>query len=474
MGNHHLPNIILIVCDTLGAKHMSLSGYGRRTTPFIERMIEDGGFAFYNRCFSPASWTVPSHVSLFTGLYPDEHGVGDENFSLPDNLYCLAEILKYLQYTTFGVTSNGLVSGLLNFNKGFDEFYEMWHLFNSREFFEINQAFSRSKKHVKGELARFRLLLQLSSPQGAHTFLLKKMIDGIFNKIHGLQVILKKSVYATQRTIDTAKKIINSQDAQSPFFLFLNIIEMHNQYNPPSGITAFEKIGPKTRRTVLKKFEWHHYTLSPFSQETFEILNILYDREVLFLDSVLWDFYSFLKDKRILENTLIIITSDHGEFLGEHGQVNHLFTLYNELLHVPLIIKFPQDFALKGQKDDLVQLHDIFATITDIAGSPLPVPGSSHSLLSSDRRKIAYSQLLSCGRWLNKLRQKNPSFVSQDFMQPQRALITDNMLKIIKRADGFTEIFDLNKDLYETQSLSNEPSYKEQKSKLMQLLDEAH
>ena len=471
MGHHHLPNIILVVCDTLGAKHMSLSGYERRTTPFLEKMIEDDGCTFYNRCFSPASWTVPSHVSLFTGLYPEQHGIGNENFSLPDNLYCLAEILKYLGYATFAVSSNRLISRSLNFHRGFDEFYEMWHLFNSSEFSETNEAVARAKKDVKGEFARFLLLLRLSSSHREYTFLLKKFVDSTYKK---MTAIIKKSVHATLRTISTTKKIIHSRDSQKPFFLFLNIMETHNQYNPPSGITAFEKISPKTRLAVLKKFDWHHYAFSPFSAETLEILNVLYDREVLFLDSVLWDLYSFLKNKRILDNTLIIITSDHGEFLGEHGQVNHLFTLYNELLHVPLIIKFPKDLALKGQRDDLVQLHDIFATITDVAGSPLPVPDSSCSLLSSTSRKAAYAQLPYCGHTLHNFRQKNPSFTAQDFMQPQTSLITDQMLKIIKRADGFTEIFDLNKDLYETQELSNDPSYAGQKLKLMKLLAEAH
>jgi arylsulfatase A-like enzyme len=432
-------------------------------------MTEEDGFVTYNRCFSPASWTMPSHVSLFTGLYPNEHNIGN-HICMPDNTFCLAEILKYLGYTTFGVTSNNLISRLLNFHRGFDEFYEMWHFFNSSNFFEINEAINISKKNVEGELGRFLLLLRLSSSHRAYTFLLKKFIDSTYKKMTAPR---KKSVHSTRRTINTAKKIINSQNTQSPFFLFLNIMETHNQYNPPSRITAFGKISRKARSDALKKYDWHHY-VSPFSAETFEILNVLYDREVLFLDSVLWDFYSFLKNKKILDNTLLIITSDHGEFLGEHGQFNHVFTLYNELLHVPLLIKFPKDFALKGKRNTLVQLHDVFATIADVTGSPLPVPDSSHSLLSSASRKIAHAQLLSCDHTLHKYRRKSPSFSLQDFMQPYTSLITDYMMKIIKRADGNTELYDLSRDLYETQELSNDPAFAEQKQKLSALLMEPH
>jgi len=453
---------------------MSVHGYERQTTPYLERMTEEDAFAVYQRCFAPASWTVPVHASLFTGLYPFEHRVGDDNVCLPDNMYCIAEILKYLGYATYGVTSNGLVSGLLNFHRGFDEFYEMWHYYNSREFSEINQIFSRSKKNVESELGRFLLLLRLSYSHRAYTFLLKKFIDTAYKKINGINAIVKKSVHATLRTIDTAKKMLYARNTRNPFFLFLNIMESHNQYNPPSRINAFGKISPKTREDVLKKYEWHHYAGSPFPAEIFEILNVLYDREVLFLDSVLWDFYSFLKNREILDNTLLIITSDHGEFLGEHGQFNHVFTLYNELLHVPLLIRFPKDLALRGQMNNLVQLHDIFATIAELTSSPLPIPDSSESLLSSDSRKIAYSQLLNCDRPLRKFRQKNPSFILQDFMQPHTSLITEDMIKVIRRADGHTEIYDLTKDLYETRELSNSPAYSEQKLKLLQLLEEPH
>jgi arylsulfatase A-like enzyme len=463
----HLPNIILVVCDTLGAKHMSVHGYERQTTPFLERMAEDDGFAAYDRCLAPASWTIPSHVSLFTGLYPSEHNVGDDCVCMPDNMYSLPEILNSMGYSTFGVTSNSLVSRLLNFERGFNEFHEMWHLFNSKDFLVVEQEFIRSKRKVKGELRRFLTLLRLASSHRAYTFLLKKFIDSTYKKRYA---ILKNSVHATLRTISTAKKIMDSRNDQRPFFLFLNIMETHSQYNPPPGIKAFRNISQKERDEALRRYEWHHYVHSPFSAETFEILNVLYDREVLFLDSILWDLYSFLKAGNRLENTLFIITSDHGELIGEHGQVNHIFTLYNELLHVPLLVKFPKDIDLGGHKDNLVQLHDLFSTISDMTGSPMPTPESSHSLLSSTSRKIACSQLLSCDHTVHKFRRANPSFVLKDFMQPHKSLVTDDMMKIIKRADGQEELYDLNKDFYETRDLSNDTAYAGRKINLSQLL----
>jgi arylsulfatase A-like enzyme len=450
---------------------MSLHGYGRRTTPHLERIVEDD-FRVYDRCFSPASWTIPSHVSFFTGLYPDEHGVGGHDLCMPGGLYCLAEILKYLGYTTFGVTSNALVSVLLNFHRGFDRFYEMWRYCNSNDFFEINQAFSDSKKEIRGEWGRFLLLLKLSHSHRDYMFLLKKFIDSLYQRWRGISAICRKSAHSTLRTIDTAKGVIKVRDAQKPFFLFLNIMETHYQYNPPARIDAFKEISSQEKHNILKKYEWHHYAREPFSDETFETIAVLYDREILFLDSILSDFYSFLKNNSLLDNTILIITSDHGDFQGEHGQYLHAFTLYNELLHVPLLIRFPREFALTGRTDALVQVHDIFATIMDVAGSVLPTPDSSHSLLSSDRRKVAYSQLISCERQISKYQGKNPSFVVQDFMQPYTSLITDRMMKIIKRADDDIELYDLNRDLYETEDLSNNPEFAEEERNLSQLLSE--
>jgi arylsulfatase A-like enzyme len=448
---------------------MSLHGYGRRTTPSLERITDDG-FRVYNRCFSPASWTIPSHVSFFTGLYPDEHGVGGHDLCMPGGIYCLAEILQYLGYATFGVTSNALVSGLLNFHRGFDGFYEMWRYCNSIDFFEINQVFSDSKKEVRGEWGRFLLLLKLSHSHRDYTFLLKKFIDSIYQRQYGISAIRRRSARSTLRTIDTAKSIIKTRDDQKPFFLFLNIMETHYQYNPPPRIDAFGEISSQERQNILKKYEWHHYAREPFSDDTFETIAVLYDREIVFLDSILSDFYSFLKNNNLLDNTILIITSDHGDLLGEHGQYLHVFTLYNELLHVPLLIRFPREVALKGRTDALVQLHDIFATVMDVAGSVLPTPDSSHSLLSSDRRKVAYSQLISCERQISKYRGKNPSFVVQDFMQPYTSLITDRMMKITKRADNNIEMYDLNRDLYETEDLSNKPEFAAEKSNLLQSL----
>jgi len=115
-----LPNIILIVLDTVGAKHMSLYGYHRRTTPNLERIAEE--CTVYNRCFAPSCWTIPSHASMFTGLYPSQHGSHEGNHILNENVQHLVSILKLMGYCTIGISSNFLVSPATGLCRGFDFF----------------------------------------------------------------------------------------------------------------------------------------------------------------------------------------------------------------------------------------------------------------------------------------------------------------------------------------------------------------
>jgi arylsulfatase A-like enzyme len=115
-----LPNIILIVMDTVGAKHMSLYGYPRRTTPNLERIAAD--CTVYTRCYAPSCWTMPSHASMFTGLYPSQHGCFEGKLMLHENVWHLATVLKMLGYRTLGISSNDLISEESGLSRDFDYF----------------------------------------------------------------------------------------------------------------------------------------------------------------------------------------------------------------------------------------------------------------------------------------------------------------------------------------------------------------
>jgi arylsulfatase A-like enzyme len=462
----HLPNIVLLVMDTTAAKHLSLYGYHKKTTPCLERLSEEA--VVYTRCFSPAQWTIPSHASLFTGLYPGEHRFTNTFSSFDNRFYCLAEIMKSAGYQTFGVSSNGIVSKANNFHKGFDRFFEMCRLVNSNDFFTLNQAFNKKKKQIQGELQRFLFLLRYALAARRPHFLYEKFANRMYEKLRGNKVILKKSEHATLRTLKLAKRLLTGSQGK-PFFLFLNFMETHTKYNPPPKYDRFVNVSESLRRETLAKTEFDHYAFAPFPQETFEVLNKLYDGEILFLDSVIHNLYLYLKEHRILDNTLLIITSDHGELIGEHNHCGHTFSLYNELIHVPLIIRFPREYQLKGEENKLVQLHDLFATILEVIDSPYPVPRSSRSVLSA-KRDFAVSQIVDVSIQLQACKRRNASLQVQSFMQPQFSLITREMLKLIKRVDGTFEFYDLSHDFWETENLAHDPSYTERRKQVEQLL----
>ncbi|WP_353686689.1 sulfatase [Thermodesulfovibrio sp. 3462-1] len=440
------PNIVLIVCDTLGAKHMSLYGYWRKTTPMLEKMVEKDNFAIYTRCFSPAPWTVPAHVSLFTGLYPSEHLTDGDKLFLSKNFYTLPEIVKNAGFTTIGITNNALVSRLFGYARGFDKFYEVWNIFEEKD----NEKAIVSNFLKKTDLEKIKFLLK-SSSRFPLKVLFKVVVNGVYKKLRPLS---KDASSFTLKSFKIYKKIL--KECRQPFFIFINLMQTHDKYNPPQKYrNIFIKDNPKLEHRHRKETEYLHYAIKPFEKNYLEYMEGLYDEEILFLDEILFRMYEEIKKLKIQDNTLFIITADHGELFGEHGHVHHLFTTYNELIHIPLIISYPKEYGIKGEINNLVQLHDLFATIHSIVESPLPAPNSSIALMGNEKRDFACSQLLDVGFKIDACKEKNPDFDPDNFSFncKEIALINKDLYKLIKRSNGQQELYNLQKDLYETQDL---------------------
>lgn len=451
-----LPNIILIICDTLSAKHMSLYAYERRTTPNLERLVEEG-FTVYTRCFAPAPWTNPSHASLFTGLYPSEHGIDGVKSQIGMNTITLPWILKEIGYKTIGISNNLLING--QFVKGWDKFFEMDKLFQSNKTMaELNTFFhfsSNKQNKYKKILTAFK-----NDPISTVKFISNQLYNRKFN-------VLENATPFTLRTLKLFNHLINSLKT-TPLFLFINLMQTHDKYHPPESVKGkFSKKLYKNRE--IGYYTSYDYYLQKWDNQYLNGLCSLYDEEIVFLDSVIKRILDGSKQK--INNAILIISSDHGELFGEHGQVNHFFTIYNELLHVPLLIKWPDDFKIKGEIANLVQLHDLFSTILDITNSPFPKPKSSKSFLSTEKRKFAISQLLDINYKIEALKNRNPNFTPKEFMQPMMSVITDDFWKITKRLDGHIEIYNLNNDLYETTDLTEDRRYTKRVNELTSLID---
>jgi arylsulfatase A-like enzyme len=458
-----LPNIVFIVLDTAGAGHMSLYGYERRTTPNLEQMAQE--CRVYHRCFAPGCWTVPSHASMFTGLYPSQHGACEGSFLLSDNLQHLVSAVKMAGYRTIGISSNGLVTPATGLCRDFDEFTDFGnddlHLFvkmlDTRASGIEDDLSARLKKaltvrEVFATCLRYLLETRHWRQAWQTSFrLARKQLRRMFNPSP-----LTKSSRYTDKTVRLFRGIVDHYSdprEEQPFFLFVNVMEAHQTYRPPLSRRRFSRWFDKAWVDPQRFYRRDH---SAQGEQLLAAYRNLYDDEMLFLDAALGRMWQVLKNSPIFQDTAVIITADHGEHIGEKDHYTHILSLYQELLWVPLIIRFPQDQPGAGRDDRLVSLSDLYPTILDLIDSPLPRPETCVSLLNGARREMAIAQLVYPEMYRVQLqaKQEKSAAAGAPFSPPLFAVMTDAGLKIIEKQDGSLEVFDLRRDMHEQDDLA--------------------
>jgi arylsulfatase A-like enzyme len=342
-----VPYFILIVLDTLRADRLSIYNDTIKTSKHLKRLSEDS--IVYEQCIAPSPWTLPSHASLFTGLYVSEHKCEFLISPIPilsKSSITLAEIFESSGYRTAAILSNfGWLNPKFNINQGF-------------------QVYNCSRSIGVQNLQPFRPLLFVFS-----------YLTHRYSKI--------LSTYRTSDDIN--REAMNLLDAlfPEPFFLFLNYMDTHTPYQPPRPFdrSFLDKKFPQLYRLtqyvlrLLGKHDknlWDAYLLSQ------------YDGEVAYLDNQLGELFSQLKAMGIYDSSLIVVTSDHGELLGEHGLYEHHANMYEGVLKVPLIIKYPFSKRV-GREKGLINLTDVFAAVLSICDLPMPdsIPGKLPGVTSS-------------------------------------------------------------------------------------------
>lgn len=396
-----LPNIVLIVCDTLGAKHMSLYGYHRKTTPMLERLVEEEGFTVYKNCYSTSCWTPPAHASLFTGLYPNEHGTHEALPLLSDELLVMPEILTMLGYETIGISCNGLVSEQFGFSRGFTQFIAL----DKYHIFKIDNEILTLIRQQKNKFNKFWTALKISFKEKDFFLPFKYKINSFYHRIiekYHFNSALKNATPYTQKALNLTANFLKI--TQKPLFLFINLMQTHNDYNPPPETKGTWSIKKSPFRKISQN-AWNHYYKEPYSFEILNYLQDLYDEEVLYLDKVIYNFYYTIKKLSNSKDTIFIITSDHGENFGEEGHFGHIISLTEAGCKIPLLIKYPWN-TTPDYSNRLCQINDLFATVCDIIQSPIPTPDSAVSLLSSTQRKKALMEIVHPEVWLEKIKYK--------------------------------------------------------------------
>lgn len=334
-------NVLLIVLDTLRADHLSSYGYQRLTTPNIDRFAQEG--VIFENAFAQASWTVPSHASLMTGRPVFQHNADSHRPTLGKEYLTLAELMASQGYATAGVSANTWwVTRNVGLDRGFLHFEDY--------FWSVSDMVTRPR-------------------------LGKEIRDNILPNL-GYRDNLNR-----RRAEDINQAFLEWIDANSnaPFFVFLNYIDVHAPYLAPTPFHT--KFMNEDEAALEKSYSLRPPMVGSATTPKSRILEAAYDGCLASLDSNLGDLLSELQLRGLLDTTLVIITSDHGESFGEHGMFQHGGGLYLDQLHVPLVFRLPGKIPSGMRVYEPVGLYEIPATVTGLTFPDMaPVfPGSSLS-----------------------------------------------------------------------------------------------
>jgi arylsulfatase A-like enzyme len=395
------PNIVLVVMDTVGARHMSLYGYERPTTPRIEALAREA--TVYGHAISPGNMTLTSHASLFTGIYAARHGALPPFGVLGAERDTLAEILARAGYVTAGVVAN---HGYLDDSFGLAQGFQHW---NQRA--TALPVAARAPYFLRRRLVRVgRTVVQTAAP-------------------------LPRYPLASQITPETLARLDALSSVDQPFFLFVNYMDTHEPYDP--GPPFDNRFGEPLKREVWISPD--HWAGAPLTRtpEGRRRLAAMYDGAVAAVDAACGAIVDRLKALNQYENTLIIITSDHGEAFGEAGMMGHGGVFLGQpVIHVPLVIKYPGDSHAR-RVDRYVSLVDLLPTVLDLLDLPIPteVQGASLLVEGGGREVISEGIVGEIGRH-----------------ESSRAIIADGMKLVLSNISG-PSLYDLSADPEEQQNL---------------------
>jgi arylsulfatase A-like enzyme len=420
-----LPNVILITIDTVRADHLSLYGYARDTSPVLKEFAQHA--TLFTNAISAGDMTLSSHASMFTGLYASQHGahwqlgkvkegvaMGDEfGLPLPEDRLTLATLLLKKGYRTDAIVANTVyLQHAFHLDQGF-QYYDQAHpvlFFDRRDHF-----------YLRTQLAR---ILGYFSPRA--------MSDLAY-------------VRAGEVNRRAFERLAKTKLDDRPLFLFLNYMDAHQPYFPPAPYDV-KYPGKDKTFTAARGRTIEFQALSkaqPYTERDRRRDHSQYDGGIAYLDAQLGELFLKMKELGLYNNSLIIVTSDHGQSFGEKGLVAHGTSVYQEQVHVPLIIKFPgaNDAEIR---EDLASHVDFLPTVLDTLGFPSPPSLSGRSLRMAPRFPVTVvSESFPCDLFAN---------LHPRFRRTERAAFSGSF-KLVISTNGKREFYDLSKDPYELHNL---------------------
>jgi uncharacterized sulfatase len=369
------PDILLLVLDTLRADRLSCYGYPRETTPHLDAFAEEG--VLFERAISPAQWTIPAHASLFTGEYPTTHMTHQIHDKHTAALPTLAEHLRDAGYATVGFCNNPLLGIVENdLDRGFEEFYNYGGFFPERP--PIGETRARWWGRLSHRLGR--VLNRLNSPvQKALTtnnLLLKIALHPRIVPLWQRHINFRGNTRQSLGDMLGYLRTRQRKGRERPLFMFLNLMETHLPFGPPPRfVRRFVPYYRNNReaRDFMGAYNEEHYRwmiplAEPLTELQDRVINDMYAAEVGFEDHALRHIYAYLNEPEVRDNTLVIVTSDHGEGMNNHDFVGHSLVVYDDLVHVPLVMRYPRRYPAGKRISFPVSTRRIFHTALEAAG----------------------------------------------------------------------------------------------------------
>jgi arylsulfatase A-like enzyme len=403
------PNVILIVMDTVRADHLSLYGYERDTTPNLRKFAETA--TVYTNAIAPGDMTLSTHASLFTGMYPSWHHAHYDPWNsapagrpLSSKFHTLAEVLCEKGYSTIAVVANrAYLSPHFGLNQGF-----RWYDWRAPVPFLTNAHFYSIRKGIRDLF--ICLFSHLDSDLRNRRA--KEVNKEVFNRLN----LLKQT--------------------QIPFFIFINYMDAHDPYIPPPPFdTLYTNM--KQRFSLASYHEMRKDVMKlkrDVTDKEFSLLLSQYDAGIAYIDYHIGKLIARLSEFGLYENTLLIITSDHGEAFGRRSLLGHGSSVYQDQIRVPLIIKWP-DIPRPKVVVEPVSIVDLMPTVLKFE-TPSRIHG--RSLLDNGRAKrwSVFSESFPHGDYLTW----HPRF-----NRIERAVFSESF-KFIGSTSNKKEIYDLSKD----------------------------
>ncbi len=414
-----VDRVILITIDTLRADHLQAYGYIHETAPFFERMAKEG--ILFKNTVAPMSTTTPSHASLFTALYPLQHGVLKNGHLLSDDFLTMAEIFQEMGYKTAGI-----VSTVGHFKAG-----------------NLHQGFEYFNKPPKGTYSK-----EMGWYRGA------------------------------KDTIDAAIEWLNTLSKNEKFFLWVHLFDPHTPLLPPKA--HYEPLKALVERDTEQFYsflvEQQRIEEDFFNKPAQMMIKITrYDAEIHYADAEIQRFYEHYQSKEWDTKNLWVITADHGEGLGNHNWGLHGKYIYNEQLRIPLLFYFSSGAGKGRVVEELVENVDIFPTVLELVKNETPlssaIQGKSLLPLMFPQQNRTYSKEYAFSQrriYDNKAPEKIiPE--KTNYEDGEKYALQSKEYKYIYHTIRTDEFFDLRTDPYEINNLINSGSAEEQQLRTLLL-----